>query len=745
MINKKEGNTMINIDVKSQLAKLIASENLTVQHNAVKTASFDTLNRVLTLPIFKFSSGHVYDMLIAHECAHALHTPYDNGWKEVMKDDELRSYCNVLEDCRIDKLIQKQYPGVVKDYIKGFDMLLEKDFFGLSKFDINDGQLIDKINIYYKSSKRHDIEFSKDEEKILSKVDNLKTFDDVVKLAKELLNWQKKENEENKIEMPKIDELISSNKSGDEQNNQDSKDDTSGNSSQEEDNSGDEEKMASSNSDTKDGDELKSDDKGETSVQKGPQGGGSLGLKSITDTIYQEMTGHLVDKSQKNVYTYYSIPKFKSYKDVLTTCKEFNTEMNKWFYGHTKNDHGNKKYITWLNTAYKKFQNDSKKTVQYLVKEFQMKKSATAYKRATQDKTGVIDPLKLKNYKFSDDIFKRLTVLPNSKNHGMVLLLDWSGSMHNCLQQTVEQLLNLVYFCKAIQIPFEVYAFTSETKEGYDYQDFNSNISYKHGDVVLRNIHLINMISHRQSKKDFETNCKYVYHMAQYYNNRMFSHSYEDYDSGRFNNFGIPNQYTLGSTPLNEALVIVDSLLDVFKKKYKVEKMSMITLTDGAANGVDGVAYNTDKGMMLNRGAWNPILKLKNKIYRSNCKLGYSGQDMTGQLLSYMKDRHNLTNIGFYVLRRLRGYDGERFLWGLETDKKEKLKLNFSKQAYFTTNIAGYDEYFVLNVKKMDVENFDMSNVKSSQTKDIRNAFKKSMKNRIVSRVLLTKFIEKVA
>ncbi len=742
---------MINIDVKSQLAKLIASENLTVQHNAVKTASFDTLNRVLTLPIFKFSSGHVYDMLIAHECAHALHTPYDDGWKEIMNDDELRSYCNVLEDTRIDKLIQKQYPGVVKDYIKGFDMLLDKDFFGLSKFDINDGQLIDKINIYYKSSKRYNFDFSKDEEKILSKVDNLKTFDDVVKLAKELLNWQKKENKDNKIEVPQIDELVSSSKSGEEENKQDSKDDTSGNSSEEdnsgdeEDNSGNEEKMASPNPDKKAGDELESNDKGKTTVQKGPQGGGDIKLKSITDTIYQEMSGHLVDTSKKGGYNYYTLPKFKSYKNILTTSKEFNTVMNNWFYKNTKDDHGNRNYLTWLNASYKKFQNDSKKTVQYLVKEFQMKKSATAYKRATTDKTGIIDSLKLKNYKFSDDIFKRLTVLPNSKNHGMILLLDWSGSMHNCIQQTVEQLLNLIYFCKAIQIPFEVYAFTSENKIQDEYFEFNPNIAYKHGDVVLKNIHLINLISHRQSKKDFETNCKYVYHMAQYYNYRTSSSYQDDYYSGRYSNFGIPNEYSLGSTPLNEALVVVDSLLDVFKKKYKVEKMSMITLTDGAANGVEGIAENTENGLKLNRGAWNPILKLKNKMYSSQSNFAYSGQDMTGQILSYMKDKHNLTNIGFYVLKRLRGYDGERFMFGLEYNKKEKIKTNFSKQAYFTADVTGYDEYFVLNVKKMDVENFDMSNIKSSQTKDIRNAFKKSMKNRIVSRVLLTKFIEKVA
>ena len=42
----------------------------------------------------------------------------------------------------------------------------------------------------------------------------------------------------------------------------------------------------------------------------------------------------------------------------------------------------------YLKKEYKKFINDSKKTIMYLVKEFEMKK-ITAYKRSTQDKTGV--------------------------------------------------------------------------------------------------------------------------------------------------------------------------------------------------------------------------------------------------------------------------------------------------------------------------------------------------------------------
>ena len=184
---KKDTNTMtLNLEVKSNLAKLLANENITIQHNKVKTASFDVKNRVLTLPLFKQKSGDVYDMLIAHECAHALWTPYEE-WQGI-DNDELRSYVNVLEDCRIDLLIQAKYPGVVTNYKNGFDILEKQNFFGISGRDINkEFMIIDKINLRSKSLQRLPFIFTPKDNEWLAKVDALVTFDDVLTLAKEML------------------------------------------------------------------------------------------------------------------------------------------------------------------------------------------------------------------------------------------------------------------------------------------------------------------------------------------------------------------------------------------------------------------------------------------------------------------------------------------------------------------------------------------------------------------------------
>ena len=150
---------------KSQLAKLLATENIEVQENAVKTASFDVKNRVLTIPTLKeeHKSKHVYDMLVGHEVSHALHTPAD-GWMNMSdRSDEFRSFVNVIEDARIDKLIQKKYPGLTNDYLLGFKKMYKDNFFGTKGKDFSEYALIDKINMYYKSSKTLNFNFNNKE------------------------------------------------------------------------------------------------------------------------------------------------------------------------------------------------------------------------------------------------------------------------------------------------------------------------------------------------------------------------------------------------------------------------------------------------------------------------------------------------------------------------------------------------------------------------------------------------------
>ena len=195
-MKKRTTDTMMNFDSKSNLAKLLATENIEVQHNNVKTASFNLVDRILTIPVFKNPKGAVYDMLIAHEVSHALHTPQKDWEVAVTENPDIRDYINIIEDIRIDKMIQNKYPGVVQDYLDGFKILWNDNFFGARDKDLDlELQLADKINLFYKSSKTLSFDFDNAEKLFVDMCNQCVTFNDVVEAAKKLAEWQKKQNE----------------------------------------------------------------------------------------------------------------------------------------------------------------------------------------------------------------------------------------------------------------------------------------------------------------------------------------------------------------------------------------------------------------------------------------------------------------------------------------------------------------------------------------------------------------------
>ena len=758
----KKDNT-INLDVKSNLAKLLATENITIQHNNVKTASFDVKNRVLTLPIFKQKSGDVYDMLIAHECAHALWTPYEE-WQNIT-DKELRSYVNVIEDTRIDKLIQAKYPGVVRNYENGFDILEKQNFFGISGRDINkDFMIIDKINLRSKSLNRLPFIFSSNDKDWLVKVDAVKSFDDVLTLAKEMLDWQKDQVEQ-MTKLPDFDnhiisknyELSDDEDDFDDEDSDDSQGDNSGADQNDDDadekndfnNFGDEkaddEKDSKQDGQSETDDATKEEDKkGEATHHAKGAGGDDKPrlLKAITDDSFVQNQDKLLDNSNKG-YRYGKIPapNFKE-GSALTSYKTWLKDMND--YRIKQKQYSNiAKYDTYLDTQYKKFMNENKKTVMYLVKEFEMKKSAQAYKRASQDKTGIIDTLKLPSYKYSDDIFKKLTIIPDGKNHGMMMLLDWSGSMADCLYDTVKQLINLVEFCKKVNIPFEVYFFTSERKYDREYNASPTSWSQNSGEFAFEDFNLVNCVSHRMNKKTIDLAMKTLFHMGMYFDNRYTRRNAWDTDDyyAQSESWGIPSEYYLGNTPLNESLVYINTLLPMFKKKYDIEKMTFITLTDGAGNYVKSDILNGEKHDYE-----------KTTVYQINNKKFAQDGNITTNLLNHIKKQHDVNVIGFYIVKKIRRWDIERYIGEYKdwNDKEKKISLfrkELTKNKAAACTSEGYNKFFVIDGKKMNVENFDMSKetVKKGTASELKRIFGKSMANRLVSRVILNKFIQEVA
>ena len=167
-------------EIKSQLAKLLATEDLIVENKQVQTAQFNVHTRVLTLPLWDRASENVYDALVAHEVGHALYTP-DENWREKVKVPQ--QFVNVTEDVRIEKLMKRRYAGISKTFYRGYNELSDEDFFEIADTDVNEMNLADRVNLYFQDRSFIDVCFTEEEQVVVDQVYAAESFDDALNAA----------------------------------------------------------------------------------------------------------------------------------------------------------------------------------------------------------------------------------------------------------------------------------------------------------------------------------------------------------------------------------------------------------------------------------------------------------------------------------------------------------------------------------------------------------------------------------
>ena len=170
----------VKFEIKSQLAKLLATEDLIVEHKQVETAQFNVHTRVLILPLWEKASNVVYDMLVGHEVGHALFTPNED-WRDTA--DCPKDFVNVIEDARIEKLMKRKYPGLKKSFVGGYKELNDRDFFDTHGEDLGSYSLIDRINLHFKIGADALIPFSIEEKLFVARTDVAETFEEVLQIA----------------------------------------------------------------------------------------------------------------------------------------------------------------------------------------------------------------------------------------------------------------------------------------------------------------------------------------------------------------------------------------------------------------------------------------------------------------------------------------------------------------------------------------------------------------------------------
>jgi len=720
---------------KSTLAKLLAEEDIFVVHKKMDTAYFNPKSRELGLPIWKDEemTKDIYDLMVCHEIAHALWTPLDMLETAAVRKIN-HSFVNIVEDARIERMVQDRYPGSVAVFNRGYRDLTAKDFFGIADKDVSELNLIDRINLFFKKQK---VEFTAEEKVWVKRVAETKTPEDVLNLSEELYAWmaenapeEEESDDEKTMSDPNGESGEGDGETGEGDAPADDKGDEDGNDVPTGDAGDDGDDDAAGDAET---------ETGETTEVGGVETTGRGGPPKVeTDTDANNAGEMLVDENAI-ARTYGRIPVIKN--DLIMPFSEIVERATAHY-----NDCEVTDWVDDKKAEVASIKDESKKTVGYMVKEFEMKKAADQYARASVSKTGSLDMGRLHTYKYNEDIFKKVTTLPGATNHGMVMVVDWSGSMYENLKGTLSQLYNLIWFCRRTQIPFEVYAFSDCRELFPDYYEKRDEMpDFKAGDLALNNFKLLNFFSNKMSAKDETVMMETLWMIASYYNDRS---------DNRFNRPNFPQFLNLGGTPLNSAIVAMMEIVPKFKRDTGVQKVNTIFLTDGASNWLPGVydyRLNRDTG-----DHYKVTGNIQGKAMISDPKTLKSyevdNNDMTDGLLRILKDRvPDMNLIGFFIAGSGRGGRvDKRTLYYLQRELSmdaimEQVKF-INKNKYLAIDSKGYDEMYVLPAKGMEVSNEGLSDdlVGASKAK-LKSAFGKSMKGKVESRQLLNKFVKLVA
>ena len=710
---------------KSLLAKLMATENMHIRQSNVATASFDVKNRVLTVPILdKNLSKDVYDLFMGHECGHALWTPLD-GMLKAKKEKVIMSVLNVVEDSRIERRIKNKYPGIKGPFVKAYDELFKRDFFETNGKDVSEYNFVDRVNLHCKVGAALALPFTAEERELLNEIESTETFDDVIEVSKKICDFMKDQliQEQEEQEKIKVKVLVDGDGEGEDsgsgQGDEDFNDADVVIDARSDKNKGDTE----SESDSGDG------QSGEDNQNQGSGKSGNIGaginmkqieeqIRSFTDEAFKRNEQNLFSKDG-DTYVYANVPKYDTskimdYKDMMKLLESDGYRVDV--------------------KDFNRYRREASKVVSYLVKEFELRKNADQMKRASTAKTGDLNMNRLYSYNFTEDIFKKITVLPNGQSHGLVMFLDWSGSMVNHIANTTKQLLNLTMFCKKTNIPFEVYSFIDGTNYEYMYKQ-----EPKHGDLYMSQFGLINLLSSRMSSKDFTYCASALMRMSGVYD-------YSSYPR-------MPTFMYMSGTPLNEAVIAAMEIVPEFQKRNRLQIVNTVFLTDGEGSNNYQIVNTSGYGQ---HDRFTHMVIRDPKTHDEQVYERHSNSTkQTDALIRLLKSRTNSHVIGFFVgnvkdiafrmnyffpeLNDIKDFNDREIF-------RDAIRDKFRKESSLVVTSTGFDDYYVLRSGGLDTDDdAELTFKENATTRGMATAFSKFAGSKISSRVVLNRFIELIS
>lgn len=640
-------------NVHSMVARLLATENIGVLFGSYHTASFDPKNRVLRMPVFKDSNEPlVNEMMIAHEVGHAWFTP-PKGWHNIPHDipgipNALAfNLVNIVEDIRIEKLIQAKYPGLITTFTTGYKGLWKIDFFKTKGKNVNHFGFLDRLNIFSKMSRTGlNVTFSAEEQPYVDRALAVETWEDVIKVCQDLAKFLKQKKEEaDKLRSPmanaekeKEREKPQSQGEAAPSNDEEESEETSGGSK-----SNPSEKEAKA-------DEL--DQNYSSSME--------------TDTYETAEMDALIEKSDK---TRYVTANYKMLKHVFRDSLINSIANEKRQMKYEKYDRG-----------YAEVLKEVKPGVDALMQQFNMLKSAILKKRTALALTGKLNVDKLSTYKFNDQIFLSQEIVQKQQSHGVVIMIDGSGSMggagrYNTKTHKFESSplgssfyvsIMVAIFCRRMKLPFSAFVFSSG-----GVMNFKPDITTRSDcapNAYSTNISLTKLLSSEQSEKDFRRCVGFLY---QFYKGNEGSSDYGSFHGG--------------GTPLAVSTLALATYISEFKKNHKLQQVHTLLFTDGAGDDnnlrlenssapasrektivdIDGKrhVYTSGKNQKSNHGDQDAIFATLRKVSStlSNFYIG-DGQSAAGDKFKHIPNKYGtevpeyLEHDSYFFLNRVSAF-----------------------------------------------------------------------------------------
>ena len=790
---------------KDNLARLMAGENLTVVHRKTPTAYFDLKNRLLCCPIFKEDiSPELYDLFMGHEVGHALWTPYEGVHSAVTKNKTLKGYLNVIEDVRIERNIRNKYQGLRKSFFTAYNELMEMDFFGVKGKNLQELSLIDKINLITKCGSRINIKLSKEEQFFLDWAMKCETWEEVEECATAIYEWSKENEtrtEQDEQLVPQMfdigDEEEDEEGEEEEQEGESWEESYSDSEEEEEDNLPEVPETTGSGQETE---EEESEEEAEEEERKETGGVSNQGTPEQYDDedgARESITEHNAHNNEEQFISETNIVrtqinlKEKGFSEFVTdTLYDYKLVLNDWkeYYERAGEDsyYGNRIEPTKKRAlhTFKKLESKNKAIINHMAKEFEMRQTALSSRHAFTGKTGKLDMNRLAKYQIVDDVFKRVTYLPDGKNHGVNILLDWSGSICNEVQDLLEQTFILTMFCRKVNIPHRVYLFSDNiSKRPVEVDDHTSYWRDRCG-------YLVEIFSNEMNSKEYK---EMFLNMSTLYNHYMtdnirygrggkFAKKLEGWnnwfegcqfiDPDQYGYIDMPtdvyptSKYSLGGTPLDTTLVAMRGLLPQFNKAYGIEKSILTVITDGYSHSADILKLSDkeqeeQREQMGDGDSWDfgqerdIIDPINGRVYPYEVKeRRYYRNDFkkTQNLLDWVSKTTGVTVTGYFVCGRKGDMISLLQSCGeientYDHDGTIQTMWTKARKEGVVIKVHGYNKLFLTSASNLGTDGTESldDELIGAKKATILSKFKKNQSAKSTSRFLTNEFIKEIA